>query len=230
MLFVDQSTSTRQVSLPAELRDSLTNIPERYLSCSGDQLHAFVIHGRTRGKAVRIDLSNLLPPMPHPEGRSRSDYVADSVEYAKKAAEFTGWASEQISTFVAGEHSMPIVDNRTDLLGTLEVASDELANAPPNAEKRIFYLSDMFESMYGAGRRDFDMNPPTSLQVAADWARQDSAAVLTNMRINPDHLRGASVRIYSRPWGNREGSEYVREYWHVMFSLVGIPRERVQFY
>jgi hypothetical protein len=229
VLFVDRSASTRSHDLPAEVRDSLERIPERYLGCPGDNLHAFVVHKRTRGRALRLDLSNDLPPAAA-AGGSRSDAVADSLEDAKRRAEFSKWASDQISTFIQGGSGPPAADDSTDLLGTLEVASDEMTDAPPGSTRWIIYLSDMFESMSGSGRRDFDARPPGSIAEAERWAVEDSARVLSTMRVATQNLSGARIRILSRPWGDRQGAEFVREYWYKLFSLVGIPRQQVRFY
>lgn len=230
VLFVDRSASTQGRELPPEVRDSLSRLPERYLGCPGDNLHAFVVHKRTRGRALRLDLANDLPPAPSPLNVSRSDYVADSIEHDKKRAEFSKWASDQISTFIAGGSGPPAADDSTDLLGTLEVASDEMTEAPQGASKWIVYLSDMFESMSGPGRRDFDANPPDSIQKAERWAIEDSARVLPTLRVAAQNFSGVRVRVLSRPWGDRTGTEFVREYWYKMFSVVGIPREHVRFY
>ncbi len=230
VLFVDRSVSVRGLDLPAEVQDSLARIPERYLSCPGDNLHAFVVHKRTRGRAVRLDISNDLPPPPAVSNQSRSDLVADSIEDAQRRTQFAKWASDQVWAFLRSGDPPPEAIGSTDLLGSLEVASDEMSDAPSTASKWIIYLSDMFESMPGPGRRDFDAHPPSSIGEAERWAAEDSARVLPTMRISVQNLDGARIRILSRPWGDREGSEFVREYWYKLFSLVGIPRERVRFY
>lgn len=229
ILFVDHSASTAHRSIPPEISDSLHRLPERYLRCPGDQLQAFVVHKRTRGRAVRLDLVNDLPPAAK-EARSKSERAAELLEQQQRQAAFAERSAQQVSEFLERPEGGEVAVDSTDLLGTLDVASEQFGSAPPEAAKLLVYFSDMFESMSGPGRRDFDRAPPSSIEEAETWAAEDVEAVLPTFRLNPEAFEGARVRVLSRPWGSRSGTEFVRWYWYAIFEAVGIPRKNVGFY
>ena len=228
VLFVDHSASTRGAVLPAEVTDSLNRLPGRYLNCPGDRLHTFLVHRRTRGRAVRLDVTNEIPAFAARAG-SRADLVADSIAHSRHRAQFERAVSGELSAFVVAEPRTDTSDS-TDIIGSIEVASDVLGDLPPGAPRRIVYLSDMYESMSGPGRRDFDAHPPRSIEEARRWADEDSVNVLPQLRISPETLRGTRIRVLSRSWGDRQGSEFVREYWYRLFEKVGIQRPDIRFY
>lgn len=230
VMFVDRSRSTANTEIPPEMRDSIAAIPDRLLSCPGDQFHAFMVYGRTRGMAQRLDIGNELGPAPDVSNLPPDTRAADSLDYVEKENDFQKHASEQIAAFVRGGSGLPANDSSTDLLGTLEVASTALADAPPGAQKVLLYVSDMYESMKGLGRRDFDALQPSSGTQAEAWATADSEAVLRDMQIALPALAGARVHVYARPWGDRPNSEIVKRYWLKMFSLVGIPSNQIRWY
>lgn len=228
ILFVDYSASTRHVTLPPDVRDSLGGLAGRYMRCPGDQVQAFVVHGRTRGMALRASWSNGLEPPPTREGKSYNEYRADSLRYVAQSRRFFRNTAIGILAFISGIDSTRVAAAHTDLLGSFEVASETFGHGPGGGKRVIIYVSDMFESMTGPGRRDFDVRPPTNLQEAERWATIDSA-LLRDMRVRTERFSNVTVQVYARPWGDREGSEFVRAYWYKMFSQVGISENRARF-
>src|SRR5690606_4797771 len=51
-----------------------------------------------------------------------------------------------------------------------------------------YYFSDMYESMTGPGRRDFDARPPRSYAEAEEWARADLEFVRREMNVDPSRF------------------------------------------
>ncbi|HEU0078832.1 MAG TPA: hypothetical protein VFQ76_14355 [Longimicrobiaceae bacterium] len=208
--------------------DSVNAIVRESLACPGDRLEGFLVHGATRGKAHKKVFVHQVPPaqldtLPSMLHTGAVKAVADST-----AALHTR-AHRELSTLFDSTTLGHGLRQHTDLLGALEVASDEFAAAPAEAGRVVYFFSDMNESMNGPGRRDFDVSPPRSRSEAEKWARTDAAMVATELQVSRQSLQGAEVRIILGDLANRHGAENVRTYWAALLNALGIPREDVRF-
>jgi hypothetical protein len=232
LVFVDRSASTGDYAEAQQLfADSLDRVVRAYLSRPGDRLSAFIVHEKTRSKAYRLDLTNDVSP---PEGAEFDDEQAlRQARFKRETASFLSEASKRLQAFALEEDGGAAFADHTDLWGTLAVASEELApaearkaDAPP---PRLYYLSDMFESMPGPQRRNFDRSPPTSRTEARRWARTDAKALQQTMTVRPDRLRQARVRVLLGTLATKAHAQNVKVYWRELFEQIGIPPEQVDY-
>ena len=115
----------------------------------------------------------------------------------------------------------------TDMLGSLEVTSDELARVDSNSAVRIYYLGDMHESMPG-DRRNFDAHRPATAEEAKQWADEDTA-VLGQMKIQRERFRNAHIRVLLGNLAHKPGMPEVRAYWERLFQNAGFDPKNVDF-
>lgn len=224
VVFFDRSISAAGRATAPGLRDSVAALPN-LLACQGDEIHAFVLHGRTRGKAFRFDRSN--PLRSESRGGAVIDRALDSLQAVSVRQQFYDEVARGLLR-LSHDDTLEVVRAWTDLLGALEVASGQLAEAPDSARLEVYFFSDMHESM-PRPRRDFDQHPPRSREEAELWAAQDTA-VLADLNLRPDVLSRARVRVFSTPWRNTDAAPYVEVYWRKIFASVGVDPDSVYYH
>jgi len=115
----------------------------------------------------------------------------------------------------------------TDLLGTLEVLSDEIGKADTASTVRIYYFGDMRESM-GSSHRNFDAHPPGNRQQAEQWADADTA-VLGAMAIQNSRFRNAEIRVLMGNLAAKPNAPAVRAYWERLFRNADFDSTKIHF-
>ncbi len=224
LVFLDQSVSAAgDTSARALFADSLRHIVHQHLDRPGDRLSLFLVHEKTLSKAHRVNVTNDVDPL---EEKEFSDEQAlEKARFQNEIEQFLQKATTRLQNFLA---SPPPTSSRwTDLWGTLGVASTELAE---NAgEKHLYYLSDMFESMPGPGRRNFDERPPQSRAQAQRWAQADADTLDTFMILNPDRLQDAQVRVLLGTLATKPHAQDIKFYWLTLFEELGLSRDQVDY-
>ena len=227
LVFLDQSASAHLDAHTKSLfSDSLLSIANHALECPGDGLHAFVAHQQTTSKAYRQDVVHQLP-LPDSKGKPKGKAAAERMQYQAKLKKLRADAASKL-TGLFGSKVQPAFAHRTDLIGTLQVASDELAKVPAGTTSRLYYFSDMNESMVGSGRRDFDKRPPTSKAEAQAWADADRAT-LKQLSLDPSRLNNAEVRVLMGTLATKPHASDVRFYWERLFQHAGLDPARVRY-
>jgi hypothetical protein len=223
-VFIDQSASSvANAATTAMFRDTLNDVLATRLQCEGDAVHGFLVHENTRGKVDRVDLVNTVAPADTLDKPSL-DVVRERTRFKKEMGQFRADGESRLAGLLAANVD-PRFKRHTDLIGTLEVVSDQLAAAEEGGSVRIYFLGDMHESM-PAPRRDFDRRPPASKAEAEAWADADSA-LLGGMKIDRGRLANVEVRVLLGNLANKPGVAQVRSYWERLFANAGI--QRVQY-
>lgn len=228
LVFVDRSASTgSDTRAEAVFADSLDRIVDAFLDRPGDRLSAFVVHEKTLAKAYRLDLRNDVAPI---ENKEFSDEQAlEAARFKRENQRFLDRARAQLERFVRQTADRPEFRDWTDLWGTLGVATEELPPESDSVRRRIYYLSDMFESMPGAGRRNFDARPPRRRSQAEAWARTDRDRLDAHIQLRPELLSGARFRVLLGPLATKSGSQAVKFYWLTLWEEVGIAPRQVHY-
>lgn len=219
IVFYDQSASSVADSATAAMfRDTLREVLRNDLTCPGDAVRGFLVHGNTRGKVGRVDVERTLPPL-DTTGMSMIQQAREKARYSRAMERFQADGEGRLAALLAAR-----VDPRhrahTDLVGALEVVQDVVAGADSGAAVRVVYLSDMRESM-GAPRRDFDTAPPTSAAQAEAWADADTV-VLRDLRIDPEAMRRVEVRVLMGSLADKPRAPEIRRYWERLFRHAGV--------
>jgi hypothetical protein len=225
IIFYDQSASSVVDTPTAALfSDSLVGIVDSALSCPGDGVHGFLVHGSTTAKAGRVDESQTFVA-----DTLKGPHLKRAQEKIKFKAELTGLrqrAVGELRKMITGT-VRPDLKRHTDLLGTFQVISDELSKVDTSQSARIYYFSDMRESMVSP-RRDFDVHPPADKSEAERWADEDEA-VLRNLTLHRSRFRTAEIRVLMGNLADKPRADAVRAYWERIFRNVGFPPDKIIF-
>ena len=188
----------------------------------GDQLHLFPIHGKTISKEGRWDAENEVEP---PEwSQFAGELENNKTKFRSRLSRSESNIKGQVPTRVSNIVTNSDFSGATDIWGSLQVIGDEV---DPGAESvRVVYLSDMFEAVGGAGRRNFESRPPSTLEQARGWAQQDVAEHLSQhinlTKDRLDALKQAEVRVLPGPLATKDGAEEVQVYWETLFQELGV--------
>ena len=226
LVFLDGSASAEtHPEVHQVFTDSLARIVRMHLATPGDRLYAFWLHEKTRSKAYRLDLRNDVRPLQ--EKDFPDEQALERARYRKDIAEYLERATTDLQTFAA-ERDLPEAYARwTDIWGTLEVASETFPSRP--GERHVYYLSDMYESMPGADRRNFDQTPPQRRSQAETWAQADVRRIRSQLTLAPDVLRTLRIRVLQGTLATKPNAQDVQVYWETLFETLGIPRENVRY-
>jgi hypothetical protein len=226
IIFYDQSASSvLDAATAAMFRDTLAGLVESALECNGDAVHGFLVHANTRGKVNRIAVVNGIAP-PDTLGKTTINAARASARYKKAIAAFHDEARTRLLAFPGTRVDVQYRRN-TDMLGTLEVISGQLAQADSASRARIYYFGDMHESMV-APRRNFDARPPKDRAEAEAWADADTA-LLREMTIDRARFPAAEVRIHLGSLAHKPRSQEVRMYWERLFRNVGFEPTNIRY-
>lgn len=229
LVFYDRSASaTGNDKVGRLFSRSLNEISEEALACEGDRISAFLLHGRTRGKANRVDVTSeaKTEELGH---LSNSRQSVLRKRYERKVQQERETAAAAMDSLFARGVVERAYTRHTDLLGSLEVASEEISRAPDSARVRIYYMSDMYESMRGDGRRDFDATPPMSREEAEAWAAEDAELVLRTMNVDTTHFGNAEVRVLLGELANKPNTQEVKFYWLELLDRLGFNPTNVHY-
>lgn len=224
LIFLDQSVSTESYAdAKALFADSLRRIVQQHLRTPGDRLSLFLVHEKTLSKAHRINLKNDVSP---PQQKEFNDEQAlEQARFQTETEQFLKRATSRLQEIL---ETPPSTSRKwTDLWGTLGVASTELAD--DTRERHLYYLSDMFESMPGPGRRNFDERPPQSRAQAQRWARADADTLDTFMVLHRDRLQDAQIRVLLGTLATKSHAQDIKFYWLTLFKELGLSGDQVDY-
>lgn len=224
IMFIDQSASSvANPATTAMFRDTLADVLATRLQCQGDAVHGFLVHQNTRGKSDRVQVVNTVPPADTLD-KPQIDATRERTRFNKEMQAFRAEGETRLGALLSAEVD-PRFKRHTDLIGALEVVSDQLAQADSGSRARVYFLGDMHESM-PSSRRDFDRRPPASRAEAEAWADADTA-VLKGMNVVRERLANVEVRVLLGDLANKPGAPEVRSYWERLFANAGIPPTRI---
>ncbi|MDX1903133.1 MAG: hypothetical protein SFU27_03145 [Thermonemataceae bacterium] len=107
----------------------------------------------------------------------------------------------------------------TDIWGALEVIDKKNAKKKEGTLLKVYFFSDMVESMPGADRRDFHKRPPFSNQEAQEWAKSDAKS------FQDMDLEGVEL-FYLLPFSplsnTNENNPKVLLYWNSLLGKLGV--------
>lgn len=229
LLFFDRSSSANAGTTAHKIFvDTIGSIVDSSLVCEGDQIHAFLIHRATAGTAYRLDIVDRVK-VPLVRGLSRSHAEQLRLEHRIRTAELRNSGRRALIALLDSTRVAKELAAHTDLWGSLEVASTEFASAPASAKRRIYYFSDMFESMVGPDRRDFDRDPPKDRAQAREWAAVDADVLRTSFGVDPAPFRSADVHLILGDLANKRHAPEVKEYWIELLTHMGVSRSRIHY-
>lgn len=215
LIFLDK---TRSVSIDESFvrrkyQQALTDIVEENIRQKGDKLAVYFIHENT-AKARALNLT----------ARTEREDVSAASPTDREAAdtEFTLMLSREkaqirqrvLQQLVA--QNMNSSNQQTDIWASLSVL--EKANET-GATVKVYYLSDMVESVKGSERRDFHIRPPKNTAQADGWAKADAVQLKRYTLGSPDITM---ILPFEPNASVKANNPAVTQYWQTLFTELGV--------
>ncbi|MBC8154680.1 MAG: hypothetical protein H7Z72_17420, partial [Bacteroidetes bacterium] len=170
LIFMDKSVSVNvnRAFVNQKYQQAINDIVEQTIRQKGDKIEVYFIHENT-AKARALTLTSRAE-MEDISRASATDREAAKTSFDLALQREKGLFKQQLRAKLA-ESNTNKSNQETDIWASIQVISrlTEMATVV-----KVYYLSDMVESMKGSDRRDFGRTPPSSVAQADDWAKSDA--------------------------------------------------------
>lgn len=215
LIFLDK---TRSVNVDASFvkqkyQRALTDIIEENIRQKGDRLAVYFIHENT-AKARALNLT-ARTEREDVSGASPTDREAAETEFSlalnREKAQIRQRVLQQLVAQNTGASNQ-----QTDIWASLPIIEKA---AQTGVMVKVYYLSDMVESVRGLDRRDFQVRPPKNNAQADEWARTDAGQLKRYTLGSPD----ITLILPFEPNASvRENNPAVTQYWQTLFAELGV--------
>jgi len=219
LVFFDKSLSVRPNDpyVKQKYQQALTNLITENIKGKGDRLEVYFIHDNT-AKARALERVS----------QAEKEDVSSANQTDAEAAEtsFEVSLQKERQKFLREAYTEMVSPNTsssnryTDILASLPVA-DRLAER--GYQVKVYYFSDMIESLTGANRRDFHTTPPASASQAESWAKQDAERLKPSLA----HLSDTEFHFvlpFPPTASAKVNNPNVTRYWEMLFQELGVGK------
>lgn len=181
-----------------------------------DQVEVYFIHENTAQAKVfstkaKASLGDTTQMNPTDVERIKNDYTMalkkDKLRMVKKCLQALSEVNESDTK------------TQTDIWATIPIIDKKNNKKEENALLKVYYFSDMVESMQGAEKRDFHVSPPSSAEQAREWATKD-AQNFSNVDIEAAEVY--YILPFSPLSSTEENNPQVMVYWERLFTALEI--------
>jgi hypothetical protein len=214
LVFMDktQSVNVNKAFVAQKYQQILSDLVEQNIHQKGDKLEVYFIHENTqKARALSLTCRTQVEDISHMNATDR--------ESAQTTADLTLQRERMVflKQLVAklGIQNVGTSQRQTDIWASLPVITKA---AETGAAVRVYYLSDMIESMKGANRRDFHINPPQDNAQAENWAKADAK------QMKQYALNAAEIKIalpFEPTSSTKENNPTVTQYWSTLLQELG---------
>ena len=223
MIFIDKSVSVNinKKFINEKYTKVINQLIDENVKAKGDKLAVYFVHENTgKGKAAEVVCRT---EKGNTSGASSTDSEAISTEYTmsldKERSIFKKIVFAQLSS-----QNTSASKNNTDLLAALPLIDKEIAKG---YNVKVYFLSDMVESMNAPNRRDFHANPPVDDAAAVGWAREDAVGLKSTL----PNIGLAQIFI-AKPFeptaSRKKNNPAISAYWQRLFMELGVSAEVVE--
>ncbi|GAA4408237.1 hypothetical protein GCM10023187_29820 [Nibrella viscosa] len=214
LIFVDksQSVSTNKAYIDQKYRQAVTSIIDENIKDKGDKLEVYFIHENTaKGRALSLTTRTEMDDIGQANATDRE--AAQTAFDLSLQRERTNMRQQVWSKLA--QQNTNTSNQQTDIWASLPVIAKA---GESGAMVKVYYLSDMVESMKGTGRRDFHTNPPRDNAQAEQWAKADAEQLKRYTLGNPDITM---ILPFEPNASVRENNPAVTQYWQTLFNELG---------
>ncbi|GAB4005236.1 hypothetical protein GCM10028808_04620 [Spirosoma migulaei] len=214
MIFLDKtrSVNVNKAFVAQKYQQALTAIIDENIRQKGDKLDVYFIHENT-SKARALNLT-VRSEMEDVSSASPTDREAAETEFnlmlTREKAQIRQRVLQQLVAQNTGKSNQ-----ETDIWASLPVIAK--ANET-GATVKVYYLSDMIESVKGPGRRDFQVKAPKDNAQADEWAKADAEQLKRYTIGSPDITM---ILPFEPNASIKENNPAVTQYWQTLFSTLG---------
>ncbi|GAB3500764.1 hypothetical protein GCM10027341_26570 [Spirosoma knui] len=214
LIFLDKtrSVNVNKAFVAQKYQQAITDIIEQNIRQKGDKLDVYFIHENTsKARALNVTTRTELEDV---SAASPTDREAAETEFnlmlSREKAQIRQRVLQQLVAQNTGASNQ-----ETDIWASLPVIAK--ANES-GATVKVYYLSDMIESVKGTDRRDFQVKPPKDNPQADEWAKAD-AEQLKRYTIGSPEI--TLVLPFEPNASVKENNPAVTQYWQTLFSELG---------
>jgi superfamily II DNA helicase RecQ len=214
LIFLDktQSVNINQNFVLAKYRQALNDIVESNMANKGDKLEIYFIHENTsRAKALSLTVHSEKEGL---ENANATDRETIETTFQMALQREKGIFLRQALTKL-NQQNTGTSNQATDIWASLPIIAKA---AEDGAQVRVYYFSDMIESVKGADRRDFHRLPPTDDAQAESWAKADAKKMEQYAVGTPEVT---VVSPFEPTASIRENNPHVTHYWQTLFQELG---------
>ncbi len=218
LIFIDKtlSFSDKNQYVIDKYNKALLKIIQENIKQKNDKIEVYFVHDNTAG--AKVFSSQIKAELPDSAGLNPTDLVALRNDYQllikKQKNKIIKQSTDALLTDNANESG-----KYTDLLATINIIDKKNGKKKENTVFKVFYLSDMVESMPNMDKRDFHKRPPYSAKEAAEWAVLD-AKKFTDIDI--ENVEITYVLPYSPMTSGYQNNPNVVAYWQKLFEIFGV--------
>lgn len=214
LIFLDKTRSVNvdNAFVAQKYQKALTDIIEQNIRHKGDKLEVYFIHentskARALNVSVRTDMEDVSAASPTDREAAETEF---SLAMNREKAQIRQRVLQQLMAQNAGKSNQ-----ETDIWASLPVIAK--ANES-GATVKVYYLSDMIESVKGNGRRDFQVKPPKDNAQADEWAKTDAGQLKRHTIGSPDITM---ILPFEPNASVKENNPAVTQYWQTLFAELG---------
>jgi hypothetical protein len=223
MIFIDKSVSVNvnKKFVNQKYTQVINQLIDENVKSKGDKIAVYFVHENTgKGKAAELVCRSEREDL---SGASSTDSEAISTEYNMSLDKEKSIFKKVVFSQLAAQNTSSSKDN-TDLWATLPLIDKTVAKG---FNVKVYFLSDMVESMKTKNRRDFHTNPPVDDAAAVGWARED----VLGMKPNLPNIGLAQIFVAKpfEPTASRKNNNpAISAYWQRLFMELGVSSEVVE--
>jgi hypothetical protein len=223
IVFVDKSVSVKpdKKFISDKYKGIFKEIVNQNIHGKGDKLDIYYIHENTakarvfsltsKASIVAEDTLNANPTdVAMVKNKFDMDLRKERNAFFKKGEETLTFSNQSAS------------NQNTDIWASLDVLN-KLVKTDENRLVKVYFLSDMVESMTQNGRRDFHINPPKDNSQAEIWAKEDLTVLQQRLDLEKFTNLHINIALPFEPTTTRkENNPAIIHYWETLFSLLGV--------
>ncbi|CAG5073792.1 hypothetical protein DYBT9623_04924 [Dyadobacter sp. CECT 9623] len=214
LVFLDKTQSVHidKNYVNDKYRQALTDIVETNMRNKGDKLEVYFIHentskARALSLTVRTEKDNL-------EGVNATDREGIETAFQLSLQKEKGIYLRQLLAKL-NQQNTGASNQSTDIWASLPVIAKA---GESGSEVKVYYFSDMVESVKGADRRDFHIKPPKNDSEAEADAKADTKK-LDQYAIGSPQV--TIVSPFEPTASTKENNPHVTHYWQTLFQELG---------
>lgn len=214
LVFLDktQSVNINQNFVQAKYRQALHDVVENNMTNKGDKLEVYFIHENTsKAKALSLTVHSEKDKL---ENTNATDREAMETAFQMALQREQGIFLRQVLSKL-NQQNTGASNQATDIWASLPIIAKA---AQDGAQVRVYYFSDMIESVKGADRRDFHRQSPASDAQAETWAKADAKKMEQYVLGTPEIT---VVSPFEPTASTKENNPHVTRYWQTLFEELG---------
>ncbi len=214
LIFLDktQSVNVNKAYVAEKYRQAITDILGKNMVNKGDKMDVYFIHENTsKAKALSLTVRSEMEEL---EGVNATDKEAIETSFQLSLQKEKGVYLRQL-LLKLNQQNTGSSNQSTDILASIPIIAKATESG---SQVRVYYFSDMIESVKGANRRDFHLKPPTSEEQAETEAKADAKKFENYAIGSPDVM---IVSPFEPTASTHEHSPIIAHYWQTLFQELG---------